>query len=45
MTAPNTHIRVLELQARAQQARTREEAKAIPVEAELIYQLDRSLRS
>ena len=45
MTAPNTHIRVLELQARAQQAKTREEVKAILAEAELIYQLDKSLRS
>jgi len=45
MTAPNTHIRVLELQTKAQQAKTREEAKAVLAEAELIYQLDKRLRS
>jgi hypothetical protein len=45
MTAPNAHIRVLELQTRAQQAKTREEARAILAEAELIYQLDKRLRN
>jgi len=45
MTVPNTHIRVIELQTRAQQAKTREEARAILAEAEQIYQLDKRLRS
>ena len=41
----NTHLRIVELQRRAEQAKTREEAQAILAEATLLYELDRKLRS
>lgn len=41
----NNHNRVIELQRRAEQAKTREEAQAILAEATLLYELNKKLRS
>lgn len=41
----NNHLRIAELQRRAEQARTREEALAILVEVTLLQELDKRLRS
>ena len=41
----NAHLRVAELQRRAEQAKTRGEAKAILAEATLLNELDKKLRS
>ena len=41
----NNHLRVAELQRRAEQVKTKEEARAILTEATLLQELDKKLRS
>lgn len=41
----SNHSRISELQRRAEQAKTREEARAILIEATLLQELDKRLRS
>lgn len=41
----NSHLRITELQRRAEQAKTREEARAILIEVTLLQELDKKLRS